>query len=385
MLLYSMNFSMSLRTAAVTLAFFSAAIAGNAQTVSKENVNKLLNASTVEQVQSLSVAEVSKKILRSSMDKETATMLSPKLKMEPIRASVAMMVVTNSLKLHLEPKQQQVALESILLASTGQLKAGDELLATLPEKNVAVQAIQRVYANEKLFDTPVSLESITLEMRKMPSFNVQRMLEEEGVKTLQSILENPCSNVQTSLSLVEVNKTCAMKQTGKSEIVTNILKNRDVADGILVGEYEGYPVFVANDPDTALGAAAIFQIDPSTKDSVMIIIASKVLNGLKDSPDAIRLLIEHELGHVAHNHTVNGLIQNELEADSFAMKKRIDAGMSLEDANKAWTVLHERLGSLSPPGVSDNPEFVKMMTARANNIADIVKPSTKSFFASLSW
>lgn len=370
-----MSLHNNLRTALVTIGLFSAAMAGHAHQQA-ENVSKLLNSPVAQQAaQAPDVAELAKSFLNNPSDKMNLDKVAGPFKMAPTLMSVSMERTVSVLKLHLQPQDQETALKTMLASSFNQKANARTLLKQMPKDNVITEAVAQVLEFEELLSSPANWTAFNLEMFKAPKFNVQNTLAQPGVKTLQSILENKCAIPKTSVSVLESNAECASDGSTAAKNVTLGLMESKLTDGLIVGDYEGVPVLVMHDSAGAQGTAGVFRLNemngrPATP---FIVISMELVNALKDKPDAMAFIMEHELGHVEHKHVMGETDKNEVPADSSAVEHLSKKGMSTKQIAAAYTDFVQATVSILPQVVKNNPSFLKMMSDRQQNVESALR------------
>lgn len=364
----------TLRTALVTLGLFSAAIAGHAQQ-HPQDIKKLVKAPIAQEVQdNANIASLAKDLLANPADKTNAALLAPQFKMTPMLMSVTMEKAVGMLKLHLQPKEQDTALQSMLASSLGDMAYAQKKFKQLPQGNVVTTAIADVYKSQSL-GGDAGWTQFNQAFWKLPKFNVQNTIDSPGVKSLQTMLTSQCAVPQTSLSIAQANTSCAMRASAGTKEVTSVLAQDKVSDGLLVGEYEGVPVIVMHD-GSVLGPAAVYRLHEHANGAggtPYIAVSFELLNTMQNDPDTVAFIMEHELGHVEHNHSMSNVMEHELEADAVAVRRLTEKGMSPERIAKAYKAMEQKLGDSLPSAVLKDAGFIKMMTARNQNVVQSLR------------
>lgn len=364
----------TLRTALVTLGLFSAAIAGHAQQ-HPQDVKKLVKAPIAQEVQeNANIASLAKDLLANPSDKTNAALLAPQFKMTPMLLSVTMEKAVGMLKLHLQPKEQDTALQSMLASSFGDMAYAQKKFKQLPQGNVVTTAIADVYTSHSL-GGDAGWTQFNQSFWKLPKFNVQNTIDAPGVKNLQTLLTSQCAVPKTSLSIAQANTACAMRAGADSQTVIGGLAQEKVSDGLFVGEYEGTPVIVMHD-NSVVGPAAVYRLNEGADGkpgSAYIAISFHLLNTLQHDPDTVAFIMEHELGHVKHNHSMDGVMEHELDADASAVAELIEKGWTTERIAKAYKAMEEKLGATLPSEVLKDAGFIKMMDARNQNVVQSLR------------
>lgn len=383
----------TLRTALVTLGLFSASIAGYAHQ-QPENINKLLNSPVAQEgFQATDLVKLAESFLNNSSDENNLVQVAAQFKMAPDMMAISMAKTVSVLKLHLKPAEQETALQSIMASGFNQKTKARELSKELPTNNVVTEVLAQVFELEELLSSPANWEAISLEMWKAPKFNVQKTLAEPGVRTLQSILEKKRGIPNTSVSILYSNAEYAVEATIAAKNVALGLMNLKITDGLIVGEYEGVPVLVMHDSASVNNTAGIFRVNAVDNRAAteFIAISLKLLNELKEKPDALTFIMAHELGHRAHKHLMENTDTNahEVPADSSAIEHMSAHGMTPKQIAKAYSEVEAALISVLPKSVLNAKSFVKMMNDRRENVTELLhtietlkKPST---FASASY
>lgn len=364
----------TLRTALVTLGLFSAAIAGHAQQ-HPQDVKKLVKAPIAQEVQENSnIASLAKDLLANPSDKTNAALLAPQFKMAPMLMSVTMEKAVGMLKLHLQPKEQHAALQSMLASSLGDLAYAQKTFKQLPQGNVMTTAIADVYKSQSL-GGDAGWSQFNQAIWKLPKFNVQNTIDSPGVKNLQTLLTSQCAVPKTSLSIAEANTSCAMRSNLGTQAVTGGLAQDKMSDGLLVGEYEGIPVIVMHD-GSVVGPAAVYRLNEGVNGATgtpYIAVSFDLLNTMQNDPDTVAFIMEHELGHVEHNHSMSDVMEHELEADAVAVRRLTEKGMSPERIANAYKAMEQKLGDSLPSQVLKDAGFIKMMDARNKNVVQTLR------------
>lgn len=378
-----MTIKKTLRTAMVTLGLFSAAIAGHAHQ-QPENVSKLLNSPVASQaVQAPDLASLSKSFLSNPSDKATLAQVAGQLKMAPTMMSVSMEKAVSVLKLHMDPADQVTALHAMLASSFEQKDTAQKLVKMLPAENVVSSAVAHVLTLETLLSSPANWAAFNMEMWKAPKFNVQHTLAAPGVKSLQTVLNNHCAIPETSISVVDANVACAMHSSDESKSVTAGLRQAEMMDGLIIGEFNNIPVLVMHNPSGAQGAAAVYRLKESEgqKPTPFIVVSLEMAQLFKDSPNTLAFVMAHELSHVKHGHTQDQEHtddHHEIEADAGAVEYLAGKGMPAKDIAKAYSMFEQNLGNIFPASTLQAPAFFKMMTARHNAMEHNVQNLTAS-------
>lgn len=363
----------NLRTALVTLGLFSAAIAGHAQQ-HPQDIKKLVKAPIAQEAQeNANIASLAKDLLANPSDKTNATLLAPHFKMTPTLMSVTMEKAVGMLKLHLQPKEQLTALQSMLASSMGDSAYAQKTFKLLPSGNVVTTAIADVYKSQSL-GGDAGWSQFNQAIWKLPKFNVQNTIDSPGVKNLQTLLTSQCAVPKTSLSIAEANTSCAMRSSLATQTVAQGLAHENISDGLLVGEYEGTPVIVMHDGSIA-GPAAVYRLEKGTNGepgSPYIAVSFELLDTMQNDPDTVAFILDHELGHVEHGHTMGDVMEHELEADAVAVRKQTEKGMSAERIAKAYKTMETKLYATLPAQVLQHPAFINMMDARQKNVAEVL-------------
>lgn len=377
MLLYRMALSKTLRTSLVSLGLFAAAMAGHAQQ-QPQKIEQLVKAPVAQQaVQAPDFEKMATAFLKNPSDTQALATLTLQSKMTPQLTESSMIRVVGALKMHLSAKDQNTTLQSMLAAAHNDQAQANQLLQKVPEQNVVVATVKQMYENNKLFDVPTSWSEFNQAMWKVPTFNVQTTLSQPGVKTLQGILKNTCATPTTSVGVQEASYACAMRSgSTDTKNVTKSFSTAKSTDGLLVGEYEGIPVLVVHTSTGGPGTAAVYRIKDdkgNVNGSPFIAISLDLLNVLQKNPDTMAFIMEHELGHVEHNHRIeDGGTKTEVQADAVAIKNLMAKGMSMERIVNAYQALETKMAGYLPASISQETGFKDMMAARNKNVLDHV-------------
>lgn len=344
--------------------------AGHAQ-----DIKKLVKAPVAQEVQeNANIAALAKDLLANPADKTNAALLAPQFKMTPMLLSVTMEKAVGMLKLHLQPKEQNTALQSMLASSLGDMAYAQKTFKQLPQGNVVTTAIADVYTSHSL-GGDASWTQFNQSFWKLPKFNVQNTIDSPGVKNLQTLLTGQCAVPKTSLSIAEANTSCAMRAGPGAKAITSGLAQEKVSDGLLVGEYENVPVIVMHD-NSVVGPAAVYRLNEGADGkpgSAYIAISFDLLNTMQNDPDTVAFIMEHELGHVEHNHSMSDVMEHELDADASAVEKLTEKGWAPERIAKAYKAMEEKLGATLPSEVLKDAGFIKMMDARNKNVVQSLR------------
>ena len=381
-----MHLSHSLRTAIVSLSLFSGALVANAQPA-QHNVQKLLTSPVIsfDSIKKSGYSDIAQTLLSKPGDKSSLALLAPQLETTANLLEITLFRMVASLEMHLDPAERIVAMQSILATGLGDAQQGKKLLDKLPQDNVVVHALNEAHTDHKLFQTSLGWGKMVAQFWNIPSFNVQRAMASPGIKTLQSMLTNPCAQVVTSVSFIQSNDTCAKNQSFSTQDTVNIIKSMDNVEGLLVGEYDGIPVLAAHNPDLALGAAAMFQLDPKKPNSVVIVLSMALLDGLKNAPDVLAFIIEHEKAHIAHKHQLEGKIENEVQADATALKSLSNKGMSQQRLQTAYGYFERNFGDMLPAGTSSRDDYKAMMAERHQKMHKALHEGASSSASPSEW
>lgn len=375
-----MALSKNLRTALVSLGLFAAAMAGHAHQ-QPQHIEQLMQAPVAQQAaQTPDFEQMADAFLKNPSDANALRTLTLKSKMTPALTENSMIRVVGALKMHLGPKDQHTALQGMLAGVHDDKEKADALLAKVPAQNVMVQTIKQVFENNRVFDLAPSWPEFSHAMRTVPTFNVQATLAQPGVKSLQSILSKTCAIPATSVGVQEASYACAMRNGSKdSQTVTNKLRDTKTTDGLMVGEYDNIPVLVFHTQMDGSSTAAVYRMkDDSgeTKGSPFIAISLDLLNVLQKNPDTLAFIMEHELGHVEHDHRMGGGIENEVDADGAAIKNLQAKGMSMDRIANAYQALADKMTGYLPQAMQQEADFKDMMSARSKNVAAHVHSPT---------
>ena len=278
-------------------------------------------------------------------------------------------VIKEKIKLHVPENQQEPVFTSLVKGSLDNVQEALNDLNQLPTKDVLTQQLRSHFKAYLSLDSSsvVGWSSTFKTIKDTPTFNVERTMQRESVKTLQTLLNNTCAQPQGSIDLKAVNTQCTTRTLTSTR---DVMKEIDaLGDGLLVGEYEGVPVIVMHDPANALNSAAAYMVKTGNTETPAVLFSLELLEKIKHSPKTMAFILEHELGHVHHQHTYHddeANFDNEIEADSFALSKLKQKNYTPEDFKNILTTFEKAAYSLGNMELNEN--FKKMMKARKENI-----------------